>query len=832
MTTRRDFLKYALFTGSAAGSGAILPDSVRRAFAIAPEVGSTWKDAEHVVVLMQENRSFDHVFGTLQGVRGFNDPRALRQPNGNPVFMQSSQSGETYLPWRLNIRDTRVTWMGSIPHSRDSQVDAWNGGGHDRWIDAKKSHHKGYDRYPLTMGYYTREDLPFYYALADAFTVCDQNYCGAMTSTTPNRLLFMTGTVRDRQDQSSGVYMRNGEILEGGMTWGTFPERLEQAGVSWKYYQNELTQTGGMSEAERGWLSNFGTNVLECFDQYVVSANPGFQEWLDARISDCRNHLDRLNSREMLVSETLVEKRVEAQTLLDVLTRRKAQSAEKREKLTAEERALFEKAFVTNKADKNYRTLEQLHFQDGEKPISMKAPKGDILHQFRQDVKDGTLPVVSWLSAPEHFSDHPTSPWYGAWYVSEVMDILTENPEVWKKTIFIITYDENDGYFDHGCSYTAPDPARPETGRSSAKIGPDGLEYTTVEDEIARGVPKHLARSGPIGLGFRVPMIIASPWSRGGWVNSQLFEHTSTLRFLEVFVQEKFGKNVTETNISPWRRAISGDLTSCFRTFDGVAPSLPYLNRDDHLHMIEDAKDRPMPSGFHALSADESVMLRDHPDRLRQALWQEPGHRPACALPYEPYCDGGVSPDGRHIMLRLKAGADLYGQRAAGLPFNIYCHTSPEMSAMQAGTYALAAGDALGASFEMASFAQGRYDVDVHAPNGFYRRYKGRQDGVKIDVACRYLVGKKQDLVLSLRNYGTETIDLVCALKGEEITRTIRLSPGKTRVVSFDLTKEAMWYDITLSARNEEDFLYHLAGRVETTRPGKTDSTMGSGQKL
>ncbi|AOX19082.1 hypothetical protein A0U90_00875 [Kozakia baliensis] len=165
MTTRRDFLKYALMSGAAAGSAAALPTSIRRAFAIAPNPGSTWEDAEHVVILMQENRSFDHVFGTLQGVRGFNDPRAMRQPNGNPVFAQSSQSGETYLPWRLNIRDTRVTWMGSIPHSRDSQVDAWNGGGHDQWIDAKKSHHKGYDRYPLTMGYYTREDLPFYYAL-------------------------------------------------------------------------------------------------------------------------------------------------------------------------------------------------------------------------------------------------------------------------------------------------------------------------------------------------------------------------------------------------------------------------------------------------------------------------------------------------------------------------------------------------------------------------------------------------------------------------------------------------------------------------------------------
>lgn len=827
MATRRDFLKYALMSGAAASSSAVLPESIRRAFAIAPDAGSTWKDAEHVVILMQENRSFDHVFGTLQGVRGFNDPRGMRQPNGNPVFVQSSQSGETYMPWRLNIRDTRVTWMGSIPHSRDSQVDAWHNGGHDQWIDAKKSHHKGYDRYPLTMGYYTREDLPFYYALADAFTVCDQNYCGAMTSTTPNRLLFMTGTVRDRQETSSSVYMRNGEILEGGMTWSTFPERLEKAGISWRYYQNELTQTGGMSDEERGWLGNFGTNVLECFDQYVVSANPGFDDWLDARISDCQNHLERLNSREMLISETQAEKLSEARLLLDVLMQRKEQAAKTRGKLTSDERALFEKAFVINKGDKNYRELEKLTFQDGAKSISMKAPKGDILYQFRQDVKESKLPTVSWLSAPGHFSDHPTSPWYGAWYVSEVMDILTENPEVWKKTIFIITYDENDGYFDHCCSYVAPDPTRPETGRSSSSIGGEGLEYTTAQDEIARGVPEHQARSGPIGLGFRVPMIVASPWSRGGWVNSQLFEHTSTLRFLENFVQEKFGKNITETNISPWRRAISGDLTSCFRTHDGSIPVLPYLKRDTHLHMIEDAKDRPMPSGFRALEVDEIAELRINPEKMYETIRQEPGVRPACALPYEPYCDGGVSADGQSIMLRLKAGTALYGRHAAGLPFNVYCYTNPASNSMQSGTYAVAAGDTLNAAFEMSAFSQGQYDLEVHAPNGFYRRYKGQQHGLRIEASCSYLAGQKKDIVLHVANHGKKTVELICILKGDSLTRTVHLVAGQTQAIAFDLAAHAMWYDITVSTKDEAEFLYHFAGRVETTRPGKTDTVMG-----
>ncbi|MBB2205574.1 phosphocholine-specific phospholipase C [Gluconacetobacter takamatsuzukensis] len=834
MTTRRDFLKYALLSG-AAGATEALPAAIRRAFAIAPNPGTSWRDAEHVVILMQENRSFDHMFGTLQGVRGFNDPRAMRLANGNPVMAQSGTSGsgtsgQTWLPWRLNIRDTRITWMGSIPHSRDSQVDAWNDGGHDRWIDAKTSPYEHYARYPLTMGYYTREDLPFYYALADAFTICDQHYCGAMTSTTPNRLLFWTGTLRDLQAADSRVYMRNEEIMEGGLTWTTFPERLEKAGISWKFYQNELTQTGGMTGRERAWLSNFGSNVLECFDRYCVSANPGFGAWIDARMGDYTAHIDGLMKQDPSAARD--EQLAATRTLLDILIRRRAAAGRTPDMLQPEERALFEKAFVTNSGDPDYRALETLAFPNGDRTLHMDAPRGDILHRFRQDVRTGTLPAVSWLAAPEHFSDHPTSPWYGAWYVSEIMDILTENPDVWKKTIFLITYDENDGYFDHCCSYAAPDPYRPETGRSSASIGPDGLEHTSARDERDRGVPARMARGGPIGLGFRVPLIVASPWSRGGWVNSELCEHTSTLQFLEAFAREKFGKTITETNISPWRRAISGDLTSCFRPYDGTVPSLPHLDRDTHLHAIEAARDQPLPGGFHALGAAELAALRADPATLRATVRQEPGTRPSCALPYEPYCDGGLTPDGEQLALRLRAGRALHGARAAGLPFNIYCHgmvpdPPRRQTTMQAGTYAVAAGDTLDTAFDLAHFAGRLYEVTVHAPNGFYRRFRGRQGGLRLQAECRYLHAPGKDLVLRVTNTTPRTVTVACALANQRTRQTLRLPPGRAAEAAFNLAADAMWYDLTLTSPAEPELAYQFAGRVETGRPGITDPTMG-----
>ena len=221
----------ALLSG-AVGVSSVLPESIQKAMAIDPQPGSMFMDAEHVVLLMQENRSFDHCFGMLRGVRGYNDPRAINLPNKNKVWLQTDKSGKTYAPFRLNIKDTKITWMGSLPHSRTSQIDAWNNGKYDQWIEAKKSGWKKYAHMPLTMGHYTRDDIPFYYALADAFTVCDQNFCGSLTPTDPNRLLFWTGTVREKQEQDAKAYVRNENVDFQKLDWKTFPERLEDNGIS------------------------------------------------------------------------------------------------------------------------------------------------------------------------------------------------------------------------------------------------------------------------------------------------------------------------------------------------------------------------------------------------------------------------------------------------------------------------------------------------------------------------------------------------------------------------------------------------------------------------
>ena len=139
MDTRRDFMKKAALLAAGSGLAGALHLSIQKALAINPELNSTYMDAEHVVILMQENRSFDHCYGTLQGVRGFNDPRAISLPNKDLVWMQTNEVVETYLPFRLNIKDTKATWIGSLPHPWTNQTDARNNGRYDKWLDVKKS---------------------------------------------------------------------------------------------------------------------------------------------------------------------------------------------------------------------------------------------------------------------------------------------------------------------------------------------------------------------------------------------------------------------------------------------------------------------------------------------------------------------------------------------------------------------------------------------------------------------------------------------------------------------------------------------------------------------
>jgi phospholipase C len=808
MDNRREFIKKAAILAGATGLSGVLPPSIQKALAIDPVAGSTWLDAEHVVILMQENRSFDHCYGKLRGVRGYRDPRAIELPGGNPVFLQQNAAKATYAPFRLDIRDTKATWMGSLPHSWTDQIDARNEGKYDRWLSAKVSGNAEYAHMPLTLGYYDRRDIPFYYSLADAFTVCDQNFCSSLTGTTPNRLHLWTGTIRDEQKASARARVRNGDTdYRVEASWMTFPERLEDVGVDWKIYQNELSIYQGFEGEEEGWLANFTDNPIEWFTQYQVRFSPAYMDHLPDLAVKLRREIADLETRAAASPADAELKRSlgRQQAILRFVEKdMTVVTRENQARLDARTKSLHGKAFTRNDGDANYHSLDSLRYTDGEVTREMKIPKGDVFHQFRADVTAGRLPTVSWLVAPANFSDHPGAPWYGAWYVSEAMDILTKNPEVWKKTIFILCYDENDGYFDHVPPFVAPDPGRPATGKVSRGIDA-GLEYHTREQDLKRAREKE-ARGGPIGLGYRVPLVVASPWSRGGFVNSQVFDHTSLLQLLEKFVSHRTGKIIRETNISEWRRTVCGDLSSVFRPYNGEEFSLPaFLEREQVLKGVNQAQYRDLPAGFRSLSEEEVAAARREGHRWAPLPDQEKGTRPSCALGYALSAEGVL--DKQTIGLRLAADR-AFGEKSLGAPFTVYSYGRE----LTVRNYAVTAGDVLSDVFVL---EDGKYDLRVYGPNGWYRGLRGGSDDPGIRLRLESKNGKL--VLVGSASAGLRIVDHAYGA-AEKVVRAAS--------VAVELAAHR-WYDFSVFVEGHAGYERRFAGRVETGEDGISDPQMG-----
>ena len=830
METRRDFMKAALLAGAAGLSGG-LTDSIARAFAIAPDEGSTFWDAEHVVILMQENRSFDHAFGSLQGVRGFNDPRAIKLTNGLPVWVQANRAGESYLPFRLDINKTKATWMGSIPHSWTDQVDARNGGLYDGWLDAKRSHNEHYADMPLTMGYYTRDDIPFYYDLADAFTICDQNFCSTLTGTTPNRLHLWTGTIRPEQSASAPAMVLNSDVdFPTLANWTTFPERLEDAGIPWKVYQNELYVGVGFEGEEGPWLSNFGCNPLEYFSQYHAHLAAARCRHLQKVVDDLTTEIEQIKqlSETTTLSAEVVDKLKQKETeLSEAQAACKEWNLEKFEQLPSREKSLHNKAFITNSGDQDYHTLTELRYQDQGTDRRVQVPKGDVLYQFRKDVAEGKLPTVSWVVPPERFSDHPSSAWYGAWYIAEMLDILTANPEVWKKTIFILTYDENDGYFDHVPPFVAPHPNRPETGKASAGVD-TGLEYVEREQELKRK-PAHQCRNSPQGLGYRVPMIIASPWTRGGCVCSQVIDHTSSLQFLEKFLTRKTGTTISEPNVNSWRRTVCGDLTSVFQpAFTKDQNKISHPTRDQFIEQIHRAKFMDVPKDYRQLTEADINLISQNQADLSFMPRQEPGIRKSCPLPYELTAEGWLDPGRKDFLIRMGALNKKFGQQAAGAPFIVYSRHGE--NDLRVRNYTVAAGDRLEDSWPLADFADSRYEFVVYGPNGFFRNLRGDQNDPLIDVQLEDVSqeGGPLTVAVHLQNQSDTVQDIEIAdLAYGTAKQTSRLSPGESKTHTIPCNHSFGWYDVGVRLAGHERFEKRYGGRIESGAWSYTDPAMG-----
>ncbi|MDQ3576746.1 MAG: phospholipase C, phosphocholine-specific [Actinomycetota bacterium] len=705
---RRSFLG---MTAGGAAAFALLPPSLRAAMATPARTGGL-DMIEHVVILMQENRSFDHYFGALRGVRGFNDPHALTLSTGRSVLYQPAKVTDDLkvghpdghvLPYPVSDHH-----MAGTPHGWSDGHAAWNRGHYDAWVPNKQTN---------TMSGYRREQLPFYYALTEAFTICDAYHCSEMGPTNPNRNHLFSGMIGHEPGTSTRAIGNApyGNPEHTGYTWTTYAERLQKAGVSWRLYQE--------------W-DNFTDNSLEYFEVFV---DIGEKALAQTGYRKVEAFYDALRAASTATRNTMLSHLAKG-----VAT------------LTPTERALYDGAMRRERS-------------------------GGLADAFRADVEGDRLPAVSWLVPNTAESEHSTNgPGNGAVLTWTLLDILASKPEVWNKTVFLLTYDENDGFFDH-----MPPPVPPVVGDGS-----DGRSTVSTTGEIVSGMP--------IGLGARVPMIVVSPWTRGGAVCSQVFDHTSVLRFLERWT------GVAEPNITPWRRAVCGDLTSTL-DLDTAVPAFP---------LLPVAKPTSGPRGtFRTPPAKQAVPK------------QETGVRPTRPLPYHVTVTTRVTPGAVWL--------DFANTGTAGAHFAVYANRFRTDGPWQ---YTVEAGKTLSDSF-VAGSPTGTYDLTAYGPNGFVRRFAGNHvtatgtGAANPEVVLRAAPTERR-VYLRMTNTGRAacTVTVVVGNRSGGPS-TYSVAPGATVEDHFRVDGTGNWYDLTATT---DGFLRRFAGQVETGKPSTTDPVIGA----
>ena len=735
-----------------------LEGNIAKALAIpANNDKGTIEDVEHIVILMQENRPFDHHFGTIRGVRGYSDPRAVKinlpLKNGTgttpvSVFLQPAGAANTAAgysvppdfgtlggpadgvdvvpPFRVNpssvspgLKNIGLTYLPGTSHSWGNTHRAWNNGRYDNWPN---------NQGPICMNYMTRDDIPYHCALADAFTVGDAYHCSIMGPTNPNRYYLWAGCIGNlsglgtggADGHGSGPATYNGlSVNNEYWVFPTFPEVLQAAGVSWKIYQDLAGATFSPDFGDgtgNNFAGNFTDNAVLYSNQYANAPtnSPLFQ-------NGC--------------------------TGTEIINVIPAAGAPAQDWLAWAEH---------------------------------------LFDDFRNDVTSGKLPQVSWVVAPAGYTEHSDWPInYGAWYISQIFDILVSNPDVFRKTVFIINYDEADGSFDHIVPPTPPQ--TPAYGASTVSI----------ENEILSTDPSGV--NGPIGLGQRVPFLAVSPWSKGGYVNSQVFDHTSVIQFIE----KRFG--VHEPNISPWRRAIVGDLTSLF--------NFKNPNDGNNVHLPDTDGFLPPPA---ELAGGNTTTF--HPTLSSVIIGvpqQEKGVRPARALPYELNVHATVNASNKTVVLTFS------NTGSATVAFNVRSGNAADL----VRCYTVEPGKQLTGSWNVGS----SYDLSVYGPNGFARFFKGSigSGAAALDVVSSYDTKNRGSIEWTITNVaGVQAeVSVLDAYSGESVQRF--LQPLGTLEGELSLQKFYGWYDLIITVAGDSTFQYRLAGHVETGDESISDPALG-----
>jgi phospholipase C len=419
------------FPGPAPQPGPVAPAGPSRAGE--PGNGST-KKIDHLVVLMLENRSFDHMLGYLSLEKGRTDIEGLRGPtfNTNPV-------PGSVVPQPIHELDTTI--VATDPsHNHVATKEQIADGGMTGFVSNYMKKTRPGDE-GIVMGFYTHRDLNVFDFLAENYTVCDRWFCAHPGPTYPNRFISLMGSTSNLENIDLGG-------TEAGATKGdTIFDILSKVGINWKYVESNIA-------------------FLRMFDKYRV---------------------------------------------------------------------------------------------DDENIIQRKRPsgRGNFISgdTFLELAESGRLPAVTWIDPNfgeleldgDANDDHPPADVLkGQELVCEIYRALTKAPNQWRRTLFVILYDEHGGFYDH--------------------VPPHGLNDITSPQVH----PVH--PEGPTFYGPRVPALLISPWVGAKTASHVVFDHTSLLKTIllnfigpDAATTEALGKRVDAANdlMSELLDEVRSDIPDC-----------------------------------------------------------------------------------------------------------------------------------------------------------------------------------------------------------------------------------------------------------------------------
>lgn len=429
-------------------------------------------DIKHVVLFMQENRAFDHYYGSVAGVRGFKDPNVQIGENGKPIWYQpaNNSKAEYLLPWYLSedksYADSNQCSLAGTNSWTDNH-NSWNDGKMDGWATNNTAY---------SWGHFRRKDIPTHFSIVEGWTMADMYVESVIAATAPNRVSWVSGTINapgsgiGDPEKIGGPYLDNQrtpgcEETDNGtqyscypLKWKTTPEYLEEADIDWYVFQDE---------------NNFDDNPLAWFGQYQKAKNGS--------------------------------------------------------------------------------------------SLQVRGNSFPGLQSFYDRAENGTLPAVSYIIGPMELSEHPPfQPKDGAWLQEKVINAVVNSPQ-YNETALVISYDETGGWGDHVSPYVS-------------EKGTKGEWMKDLLDDPDKDVP-----TGP---GFRVPMYVISPWTRGGKVFTSPSDHSSQIMFLEKWINETFNKDIVGAEMNEWRREHMSDLTEMF-DFENPDTSVPKIVKADEPEMSD-----------------------------------------------------------------------------------------------------------------------------------------------------------------------------------------------------------------------------------------------------